>query len=72
MVPLSQEDTSRKTRVQLANTEHPTEYDSELDYLVHTLSILGYGVLIYPDDITVFRDGILVLIVQRGDQRENR
>ena len=72
MIPLSQEDTSRKTRVQLADTEHPTQYDSKLNYLVHTLSILGYGVIIFPDNIAVFRDGILVLIVQRGDQRKNR
>ena len=52
--------------------EHPTQYNSKLDYLVHTLSILGYGVIIFEDDIAVFRDGILVLIVQHGNQRESR
>ena len=56
----------------MANTEQPTHYYSELDYLVHTLSILGYGVIVFPDDIAIFRDGILVDIIQRGDQRENR
>ena len=56
----------------MANTEHPTEYHTELDYLVHTLLILGYGTIIFPDDIAIFRDGILVLIIQRGDQREDR
>ena len=56
----------------MANTEHPMHYYSKLDYLVHTLSILGYGVIVFPDDIAVFRDGILVEIFQRGDQRESR
>ena len=40
--------------VQLASTEHPAQYNSELDYLVHTLSILGYGTIIFPDNIAVF------------------
>ena len=56
----------------MANTEQPTYYYSELDYLIHTLSILGYGVIVFPDDIAIFRDGNLVDIIQRGDQRENR
>ena len=51
--------------------DHPTQYNTELDYLVHTLTILGYSVLIFEDDITVFRDGTLVLIVQRGNQHKN-
>ena len=51
--------------------DHPTQYNTELDYLVHTLAILGYGMLIFADDIAVFRDRNLVLIVQRGDQRGN-
>ena len=55
----------------MANTERPMHYYSELDYLVHTLSILGYEVIVFPDDIAVFRNGILVDIFQRGDQHEN-
>ena len=51
--------------------DHPTHYDTELNYLVHTLAILGYSIVIFEDDIAVFRDGTLVLIFQRGDQRED-
>lgn len=51
--------------------DYPTQYDTELDYLVHTLVILGYSALIFEDNIAVFRNGTLVFIVQRGDQREN-
>ena len=72
MISLSQKTTSRKPRIHLANTERPTHYYSELDYLIHTLSIVGYEVIVFPDDIAIFQDGILVDIIQRGDQRENR
>jgi hypothetical protein len=71
-VPLPQEDTSRSVRISVAITEHPTQYNTELDYLVHTLAILEYGVLIFEDNITVFRDGILILIVQHGNQCKSR
>ena len=44
----------------MANTEPPAHYYSELDYLIHTLSILGYEVVIFPDDIAVFRNEVLI------------
>ena len=56
----------------MANTDQPTNYYTKLDYLVHTLAILGYSMVVFEDDIAIFRDGTLVLIVQHGGQRKNR